>query len=107
MARCMNCGENVRKGAMCKCYGMKKGRIAKAASDVGAIEPKTKSLEVGSYKPGKPQLDGFGRKIVGHVTPTKTPTYDTVPDKGFKSVGVGNLEVGSYKSNPNAGSVKK
>lgn len=72
-------------------------RIAKSASEVGAKEPKTGSLEVGSYKAGKTNADGFGRKAIGHVTPKKTETFDTVPDKGYKSVSVSNLEVGGYK----------
>jgi len=99
MARCMNCGDNVRKGAVCKCYGMKKGAsIAKSASDVGATEPKTKSMEVGDYTAApKAQLDGFGRAGIKMVTPKSTETYDSVPDKGFKGVNVGNLEVGGYK----------
>lgn len=100
MARCMNCGENVRKGSMCKCHGgMTKGmRIAKAASDVGATEPKTKNLEVGDYTSApKAQLDGFGRAGIKSVTPKKTETFDTVPEKGFKSVNTSSLEVGGYK----------
>lgn len=102
MARCMNCGENVRKGAMCKCYGSKgmtKGAsIKKVASDVGATAPKTKNLEVGDYTTApKAKLDGFGRAGIQSTTPRKTETWDTVPEKGFKSVSIGNLEVGGYK----------
>lgn len=109
MARCMNCGENVRKGAMCKCYGKaERTTLRKVASDVGAKEPKIKSMEVGSYKSNSkagnpPTMDGSGRPATRMVTPKQTETYDNVPDKGFKSVSVGNLEVGSYKSNRNAG----
>lgn len=73
------------------------GKVAKAASDVGAKAPSISGYERGSYKAGKTQADGFGRKAIGHVAPKKTDTYDTVPDKGFKGVSVASLEVGSYK----------
>jgi hypothetical protein len=72
--------------------------IKKSASEVGATEPKIKNLEVGDYTAApKAQLDGFGRAGIRMTTPRKTETFDTVPEKGFKSVSVGNLEVGSYK----------
>lgn len=73
------------------------GKVAKAASDVGAKAPSISGYERGSYKAGKTQADGFGRKAIGHVAPKKTDTYDTVPDKGFKDISVASLEVGGYK----------
>jgi len=77
--------------------------IKKSARDVGATEPSISRYEIGSYKAGKTQADGFGRKAIGRVTPKQTETYDNVPSQGFKNVSVSNLEVGSYTSNRKAG----
>lgn len=78
--------------------------IRKLANAVdGATTPRTSQYEVGSYKAGKTQADGFGRKAIGHVTPKQTETYDNTPHQGFKPVKVGHLEVGSYTSNRKAG----
>lgn len=73
------------------------GKVAKAASDVGAKAPSISSYKRGSYKVGKTQADGFGRKAIGHISPKKTETFDTVPSQGFKGVSVSSLEVGGYK----------